>query len=311
MGTIRKSKYGRNNKPLKTKPKTETQTTSMESSNENTDKTNTEETHENFVKAAEQSVKSDNKVTLETPNEAFSNPHSSAKIHRDYALDGITNKPQTEGEPKAQSNSTETPPPPPVDDEFVATPPDPSDAPEAKGHASENPGEPINAEPFEIPSGSAEELIEAGAKALNYLIDQYGDTLLGIKIRKEYFYAPDVVPQIKEQNQRNNERIKLSPTEIGMLKKPLVKLMQEKGIRGLTPGEELAAVVVIILVGKIKVVVDIRRENKMLVDSFSKKIDELIAAINKNSAKQDQTKGSVKRDIPDSEIPLTEAEELK
>jgi hypothetical protein len=238
------------------------------------------DTHENFLKEGIKGMGSD-AVTLEPANDITANPHAQAKIHRDYALDGIRKQPSgadqsTEDAPQTSAQEPSGPPEP----EFQPTPPQEGDAPEQ---------EPVNAsddgstEPFDLPTGTAEELIESGAKALNYLIDNYGDLMVGIKIHQDFYSIPNAVPQIKEQNKRNIEKVKLNQTEINMLKKPLVKIMQEKGIRGLTPGEELIVAVVIIVAGKARAIYQIRQENKKLENNIIAEI----RSMKKHNAKYD------------------------
>ncbi len=294
------------------KPMTD-KATSDKNENEETN-TPTEKSAESHEEFRDSLKPTSNEVTLEEPNDQFSNPHSQEKIHRGYALDGI--RKDDVGTKQEDSTSSESPiehsagnASASPEDAFEPTPPEQEgDAPTQDikdGGQSESGPE---GEPFSIPTGSAEELIEAGAKALNYLIDQYGDIAVGIKIHQDFYLLRTAVPQIKEQNKRNVESIKLTPTEVNMLKKPLVKLMQEKGIRGLTPGEELMLVCVIIVAGKIKVVVQIRKENKMLFNNIVAEINSM-KKHNINVTEDKGNAGSKASTISDSEIPLSDTVE--
>lgn len=217
-----------------------------------------EETHENFIKNMK--PEPHESPTLEDASAIMNDPLLAPKVERDYTTSGIASG--SGNEPPSGGNGGATPPPPEEGDDFNPTPPDPNDAPQQEPPSPEDPA----SSPFQLPTGNAEELIDMGAKMLNYFIDQYGDLAVGVKIHKDFYSIPDAVDKIKDQNKRNVESIKLNPTEVAMLKKPLVKLMQEKGIRGLTPGEELLLVCAIIVTGKVKVIIQIRKENKDLKD---------------------------------------------
>ena len=61
--------------------------------------------------------------------------------------------------------------------------------------------------------------------------------LVGVKLHKEFYNYNGVVEQIKEQNEKNTERIKFDNEDIDMIREPLVAMMQEICIRVLTNGE--------------------------------------------------------------------------
>lgn len=318
MATANSTKYPRRNNLKKQNIKQTIKTeqpmaneNNIEANNQNTNNIEPVETHENFIKPGPGNSGSD-AVTLEPTNELTGNPHSSPKIHRGYALDGIRIETHSNGanDDAPQSAKTE-PTATAAESDFEPTPPQEGDAPE-QPHIEPGAGGDPSAQPFDLPTGTAEELIESGAKALNYLIDNYGDLMVGIRIHQDFYSVPNSVPQIKEQNKRNVEKVKLNQAEINMLKKPLVKIMQEKGIRGLTPGEELIVAVVIIVAGKARAIYQIRQENKKLENNIIAEIRSMRKHNSKFDEQNIKTETSTSSTATnDDDIPLTPAEEVQ
>lgn len=246
-----------------------------------------EEQYKDFRKAAEESAKpntSANEPVLDTSfkktapdpkaSEA-SHPFETPTIERDYTDAGIKNKatatpPPQQSAGAQQTASTQQPitdtfeptPPPPDDDPSYADTHNPQDGPQGEGLGTMN-----------IPRGSAEDLIEFGAKAINYLIGNFAGLLVGVKIRAEYHSIRDeqtsAANMIKEFNDESVEKLKLDSEDMAMLKPPLVKLLQEKGLRGLTTGEELGVALLFIAAKKGKQVMEIKAEGKRLEARFA------------------------------------------
>lgn len=303
-------------KPTKPKPSTEQGTgTENQKSLEQQHKEFRDSSMETVKPNENQTPKIDNQVELEggtkinLDNEPFAKP----TIERDYTDAGInTNK---TAQPKVQTsdkgnippqkppvNGTEAPPagdfePTPPSGDFEPTPP-PSEDPDYVGEHNPEAGD--GTSPFNIPSGSANDLVDFGAQGLNYLIGVFGPLLVGVKLHPEFYNFKGMVDDIKEHNEKNTERLKFDSEDIEMIRKPLVAMMQEKGIRGLTNGEQLLVAFLMIGVKKAKVIIEVRKENKIMENKWLDAI--------RGSAPQN--KGSEKRQNPPDEPPLVEAEEV-
>ena len=210
-------------------------------------------------------------------------PFARETIQRDYTDAGInSNKAASNTQANANTNASDktdpninqSEPSPPSGDDFGSepSPPNPQDDPSYAGEFQPGGENGEQTSPFNIPTGSANDLVDFGAQSLNYAIGIFGPMLVGIKIHKEFYNYSGIVDDIKEQNDKNTERIKFDNEDIEMLRKPLVAMMQEKGIRGLTNGEQLLVALLLIASKKAKLVVEIRRENKILESKLLSKI---------------------------------------
>lgn len=213
---------------------------------------------------------------------------------------GASKKPPT-GNDSAPSGDFEPSPP---EGDFEPSPPPEGDENYAETHNINDAGD--GTSPFNIPSGSANDLIDFGQKGLNYAIGIFGPMLVGVKLHREFYNYNGFVEQVKEQNEKNTERIKFDNEDIDMIREPLVAMMQEKGIRGLTNGEKLMVGLLMIGVKKAKVIVEIKKENKILENN-------LLDLIRSQAPKQ----ATVKKDeadktnsTDDASIPLTDVEEV-
>lgn len=249
-----------------------------------------EEQHKEFRDSAMETVKPnetptpkiDNQVELEgsIKVDLYNEPFATPTIERDYTDAGInTNK---TAQPKVQTadkgnippqkppvNGTEAPPagdfePTPPSGDFEPTPP--ADDPDYAGEHNPNPGD--GTSPFNIPSGSANDLVDFGAQGLNYLIGAFGPMIFGVKLRAEFYNFEGMIDDIKKHNEKHAERLKLDSEDIEMIRKPLVAMMQEKGIRGLTNGEQLLVAFLMIGVKKAKVIMEVKKENKIMENKW-------------------------------------------
>jgi len=260
--------------------------------------------HKDFVKAAEESVKQPSEPVLENFDNvtSFDNP----TIEREYTSAGFK---KGEGAQAASSINNGAPQndAPPANDAFEPSPPPPDDENYADTH---NPNESAgaNGDPLKIPTGNAEDLIDFGANALNFLIGNFAGKLVSVKIKPEYRSIKDnksrAIDIIAEFNEKSVEKLKLDDEDIAMLKPPLVKLLQEKGIRGLTPGEELMLAIAMIGAKKVKIVMEIRSDSKKLEAHFDSMINYMRQDF-KNDKKEDITPPPSE----DENIPFVEAEE--
>lgn len=275
-----------------TKPMEKTESTAPEEKN-------THEQHKDFLKAAEDSVKPTNEPTLENFDNvtSFDNP----TIERAYTSDGFK---KADG-----ASATEPTPNQPPTGDFEPTPPPPDDPDYVGTHEPKgdtNPGDPLK-----IPAGNAEELVKFGANALNFLIGNFVGKLVSVKIKPQYHSIKDnktrAIDIIKEFNESSIEKIKLDDEDIAMLTPPLVKLLQEKGIRGLTPGEELMLAIAMIGAKKVKAIMEIRAESKRLENHFDSMIQYM-----RNDFKNDTTKEDITPPPADTEQEpiFTHAEEV-
>lgn len=263
----------------KHKPAEETQQTTKQ----------TETSHNEFRKGMEDQLNDkntktpvDNQVELEgggkinIEDEIFARP----TVERDYTDAGVNShkkastvndkgKANTEQPNPNPKNANDTAPasdfePTPPNGDFEPTPPGDDDY--AQEHTINEGGD--GTSPFNIPSGSANDLIDFGQKGLNYAIGIFGPMLVGVKLHREFYNFKGAVEQIKEQNEKNTEKIKFDDEDIDMIREPLVAMMQEKGIRGLTNGEKLVVGLLMIGVKKAKIIVEIRKENKILENNL-------------------------------------------
>lgn len=272
------------------------------------------EQHKEFLKASEDSLKQSNEPILETnfkKAEAIDHPFEVPTIEREYTTQGIKKEPT----PNTSSSGSGSKPPqePPVNstesasqssNNFEATPPPEDDENYAETH-NPNEGEETG-DPLKIPSGNAEDLVDFGANALNFIIGNFAGAFINVKIKPEYHSIRDnkdrAVDIIKQFNDSSVEKLKFDAEDIKMLKGPLVKLLQEKGIRGLTPAEELMLALAMIAAKKVKAFVEIRSESKKLQNHFDSMIRYMKGE--QEPVKEEKTKQN------DSEEEFTEVEEV-
>jgi len=287
------------------------------------------EKHNEFRKSMEQNTNQntskpiDNQVELEGGGkiDISSEPFARPTVERNYTDAGInshktaatandktitdanagTKKPATGNTTASDSAPANDFEPTPPEGDFEPTPPEGDDG-YAETHTVNDGGD--GTSPFNIPSGSANDLIDFGQKGLNYAIGIFGPMLVGVKLHKEFYNYNGVVEQIKEQNEKNTERIKFDNEDIDMIREPLVAMMQEKGIRGLTNGEKLVVGLLMIGVKKAKIVVEIKKENKILENNLM----DLIRSQGPKKAPAKKTEPeTVKQD--EDNVELVEAEE--
>ena len=285
-----------------------------------------EKQHQEFRKSMEPASNQntskpiDNQVELEGSGkiDISSEPFARPTVERNYTDAGINShktaatandkpgakeqapNPKQPVNDSAPANDFEPTPP---EGDFEPTPPEGDDG-YAETHTVNEGGD--GTSPFNIPSGSANDLIDFGQKGLNYAIGIFGPMLVGVKLHQEFYNYTGVVEQIKEQNEKNTERIKFDNEDIDMIREPLVAMMQEKGIRGLTNGEKLVVGLLMIGVKKAKIVVEIKKENKILENN-------ILDLIRSQSPKKAPTKKEEmeKPSSNDENIELVEVEEIK
>lgn len=286
MANTRRSKYLKNT-PRKPQTQAPTET---KNNMENTEKPNNQvpetptektihEQHKEFVKAAESSVKNTNEPVLETTfkkTEEFVHPYAIPVIEREYTTQGIKKEPTTAQPSSTGSASSQQASAPSSDAGFEPTPPPIEDDPNYAGEHKPDETTGVGGEGMNIPAGSAGELVDWGAKSLNFVIGNFAGLLINLKIKPEYHSIRDnrqkAVDIISEFNTKNVEKLKLDADDIAMLKPPLVKLLQEKGIRGLTPAEELMLAIALIAAKKVKAIAEMKSESKKLQAHFDSMI---------------------------------------
>lgn len=285
-----------------------------------------EQKHKEFRDSAMQTNKTeqnntapkiDNQVELEggTKINLDSEPFAKPTIERDYTNEGVgapkQTPPKTPPVQQTAKQTVDTPPagdfeptPPPASNgEFEPTPPPPDEDPDYVGEHNPNAGD--GTSPFNIPSGSANDLVDFGAQGLNYLIGVFGPLLVGVKLHPEFYNFNGMVDDIKEHNAKNTERLKFDNEDIEMIRKPLVAMMQEKGIRGLTNGEQLLVAFLMIGVKKAKVIMEVRKENKIMENKWLEAIYEKNP--NKRPAEKSESNNNA---ASQSEAELVEVEVL-
>lgn len=294
------SKYKRS--PAKPKQSTTTTKPMENTESKAPEEKTTHEQHKDFVKAAEDSVKPNNEPTLENFDNvtSFDNP----TIEREYTSAGFKTG-------NAGTGNGGTPPPnqPPIGD-FEPTPPSPDGDPDYAPPHEPEPDQP-NAEGFKIPAGSLEDMVDTGAVALNYLIGKFAGFMVNVKIKPQYHSIRDnkarAIDIIKDFNEKSVEKLKLSHEEIEMLKGPLVKVLQEKGLKGTTPTQDLLIAAGLIVIGKGKDFMEIKHDRNKLQDHFDSMIQYM-----RNDFKNDTTKEDITPPPADEEQEpiFTHAEEV-
>lgn len=287
-----------------------------------------EQQHKEFRDSAMQTTKTDtndqnptpkidNQVELEGGSKInlTDEPFAKPTIERDYTDAGINSSktsqqkaaPVQQPTAKAAVNTApegEFQPTPPTagDGEFEPTPPTSDEDPDYVGEHNPDGGDATS--PFNIPSGSANDLVDFGAQGLNYLIGVFGPLLVGVKLHPEFYNFKGMVDDIKDHNAKNTERLKFDNEDIEMIRKPLVAMMQEKGIRGLTNGEQLLVAFLMIGVKKAKVIMEVRKENKIMENKWLEAIYEKNP--NKRPVNNEKKEGATLQPEPE----LVEVEEV-
>lgn len=275
---------------------------------------NTHEQHKEFLKAAEDSVKKNaNEPILETTAKKAESFHiyETPTIEREYTTQGIKKEPASVNSDAGSS----IPPKPPTDstasasaqNNFEPTPPPVDDPDYADTH---NPSEEDKKPGFKIPAGKLEDMVDMGAKALNYLIAKFGGLLVRIKIKPEYHSIRDnkkaLVDIITEFNDKAIEKLKLTEEEIEMIRGPLVKILHEKGITGTTPQTDLIIALLVVCAGKAKDIVEIKSEGKKITNHFDSMIRYMRGE--KEPAEENQT--PPKQTTSEEKIETVVAEEM-
>lgn len=247
--------------------------------------------NEDFRNALADSLKKEDRAVLEVnPNTVANNPILKPKIENDYTSAGIKNKIE-EGasevnteETSSADTSSENPdissdttkgstpkpnPTKPVDD-FEAEPPAPDDA---KTQTTSTDPEKKIVNPMGLPTGSANDMVTWGFGIANYGIDKFGGFITDVPIKTEFFRIKGVVPDIIEHNQKNLEKLKFNAQDIELIRKPLVDVLEEKGIEGFSKMEQLAFAIAAVIASKIKIFIEIRVQNKKLVEDISIRIN--------------------------------------
>ncbi len=267
--------------------------------------------HEEFLKAAQDSLSPDDVAHLEiNPNTILQNPILQPKIENDYTTQGIKRPKGTDsvgdtgddagdGSHKSENGSNDTvgdtnsgeikegagdqeegdmqPPVIPGKDE----------APTQTTEPKSGEGEPAT-NIFNIKTESAEQMVDFAFGAANYGIEKFAGKLTDIKVRPAFFRIEGIVQKIEKHNRENVEKLKFSPQEISMVKGPLVDLMKEKGIEGFSSSEKLIAACAMILANKVKVFIEIRTLNKQISSDLSQKIKESDDRINEKMKEMEE-----------------------
>lgn len=304
MSKFLKTSAGKKNK---IKPPIQQQAKPMEPTNaQNPEEKPIHEQHKDFLKSAEETVEK-NKPQLENVDNAttFENP----TIERDYNTAGYK-KPEGAEPEFSPTNPTETAT---GKTEFEATPPPKDDPDYADPHIPSDTQD--DGLPFTFPEGSAEDMVDMGAGVLNYLIEKYSPIFMAIKIRPEYYTIRDnrksAIDIISEFNDKAKTVLQLSDKEISMLKKPIVKLLAEKGIKGMTPSQELLAVALVIVAGKAKDMADFRNERKQMQNHFDSMIKYMRAEKGFKEPETDTQFTASAPPVSDDDLPFTPTEEIK
>jgi len=115
-----------------------------------------------------------------------------------------------------------------------------------------------------IPDGSAEDTFEFFFTATNYALKSFGGRFVKIKIIKEYRKFPEIPPVINDHNDNQVEKILLDKDDKELLKEPSITMIKKMGESVTKPENKFAMAVGMVLVKKLQVIPEIRKENREL-----------------------------------------------
>lgn len=126
---------------------------------------------------------------------------------------------------------------------------------------------------FELPKAVAEQTADTFLGIANNLIEVGGGFFVRIPKHKSFYEFEEIVRVIDEQSDRNIQRLKLDAEDKALLRPLIIQILQRRA-KQMTPEQQALAAVISILLKKFPVALDIRRENKMLLEQ----IKEIVAA---------------------------------
>jgi hypothetical protein len=159
---------------------------------------------------------------------------------------------------------------------------------------------------FDLPDNIAEITADSYIGMANYALDIGGGFFVTVKKHADFYAFDELIEVIDEKNEKNVQRFKLDDGDQALLR-PLLILVIKRRSKQVTPESQLALVAIAILVKKIKLAVEIRAENDLLVD----KLRDIIREDKADKAKEAKTaeeKSAHQHQQPVTEPELTEPE---
>ncbi|UII32256.1 hypothetical protein LVD17_00195 [Fulvivirga ulvae] len=151
------------------------------------------------------------------------------------------------------------------------------------------PGDDTMDDAFELPTASAKQVADTFMGITDNLMEVGCGFFVKIKKHKEFYEFDEIVQVINEQNERNVKRLMLDEEDKALLRPLLVAIVKKKSTK-LTPEQQLLGAALSILMKKGQAVMEIRAENKMLVERIMGIIKE------ERNAEQDFANGKAEPD---------------
>ena len=184
--------------------------------------------------------------------------------------------------------------PPPFDNTIA------DEAPEQVIDPNFAPGPESDAAPdMEIPPEHLQTMTNSFLGVTNNFLRIGGGFFVKLKKEKEFYDFEEIVQIIDDHNDRNVRRIQLDEEDMALLRPLLAQILAKKA-KNLTVEQQLIGVIISILVKKVQVMVEIRSENKLLIE----KIRDVI-----QSKKQEQSASEFFSEHEEEEEPIAEEEQ--
>ncbi len=204
-------------------------------------------------------------IDFETPPEVAASPlnqtvHSHSQQSKE---DWNVWKPQTRTK-NTETLNEQTP----VTPEFATESP-PWDAPpqEIDTAADASKKEPLSDTEPPLSKTAAKQTAETILGMSNNILGVGGRYLVTLKKDESFYAYQEVLEMIDEQNDKNVEKVKLDKEDKALLKPLIVDVLQEKA-KKLTPQQQLMGAVLSIVAKKAQVLLQIKAENKILLESI-------------------------------------------
>lgn len=153
-------------------------------------------------------------------------------------------------------------------------------------------------EPIEIPTEHANTMANSILGMTNNFFALGMGFFVKIKKEKDFYEFDEVIQVIDEFNEKNVKKVILDKEDQALIKPLLIQILKKKS-KLLSPEQQLAGVVVSILLKKIQMMAEIRKGNEALLDQISEMI---------RSSKEEETEY---KEEAEQEFSTEELQELK
>jgi len=120
-------------------------------------------------------------------------------------------------------------------------------------------------EEFELPSGHARQAANTFLGITDNLLEVGGGFFVKVRKHKDFYDFEEIVQVIEEHNHKNIQKIKLDEEDKILLRPLLIAILKKKA-KKLTPEQQLIGAVLSILIKKVKIAVEIKAENEILIE---------------------------------------------